>query len=282
MPTPDSKHSVDETFRPSTLRGSHSQRACRSAAGGFTLVELLVVIAIVATLAALLVSAATSWSGEAKQARCLANQRQVVAGLLMQAAEENNMLVTCIGGASIKVSEFWNYKLIVGKGSTSNFQGYVPDPKVFRCPSLTTAWEATTRLPDSPWSSYGINLFRTNPVGSEYYDASNPYYPCDMNVTYTNADGSTSHTNRSLPLARVSKASQFPLLACTYDDRPSPKQSFRWANVNNEGAMMLIHKGRVNVTFLDGHSEGLGTNDITRTGFTRYFIGDSESTLVYR
>jgi prepilin-type N-terminal cleavage/methylation domain-containing protein/prepilin-type processing-associated H-X9-DG protein len=276
-------------FHPSPIRDFHLQpaselaptRVGRSGVAGFTLIELLVVIAIVAILAALLVPTATSWIGAAKQARCMANQRQVAAGLHMQAAEDNNTLVTCIGGVEIKFSEFWNYKLIVGKGPTTNFQGYVPDPKVFRCPSLTTAWEVSNRLPSSPWSSYGLNLYRINPVGSEYYTAGNPYYPWDVNVKYTNADGSTSYTGRSLPLARVSKPSQFPLLACTYDDRPSPKQSFRWADVNTLGAMMLIHNGRVNVTFLDGHSESLGTNDITKTGFTRYFTGDSEKTLIY-
>jgi prepilin-type processing-associated H-X9-DG protein len=46
--------------------------------------------------------------------------------------------------------------------------------------------------------------------------------------------------------------------------------------------MMLIHKGRVNVTFLDGHGESLGTNDISKTGYTHYFIGDTEETLVYK
>jgi prepilin-type N-terminal cleavage/methylation domain-containing protein/prepilin-type processing-associated H-X9-DG protein len=267
--------------RPTTLSGSRLQPVGRSAAGGFTLVELLVVIAIVAILAALLVPAATSWIGAAKQARCMANQRQVAAGLLMQAAEDNNTLVTCIGGGEIKIPEFWNYKLIVGKGTTNNFQGYVPDPRVFRCPSLTTVWEVSNRLPATPWSSYGLNFFRPTPVGSEYYTAGSPYYPWDVDVKYTNADGSTSYTGRNLPLARVSKASQFPLLACTYDDRPSPKQSFRWADLNTLGAMMLIHKGRVNVAFLDGHSESLGTNDIGKTGFFHYFTGDSEKTLVY-
>jgi prepilin-type processing-associated H-X9-DG protein len=212
----------------------------------------------------------------------LSNQRQVVAGLLMQAADENNMLVTCVGGAEIKVSEFWNYKLIVGKGNATNFQGYVPNPKVFRCPSLTTAWEVSSPLPQGIWASYGLNFFRPNPVGSEYYTAGNSYYPWDINVKYTNADGSTSYTGRNLPLARVAKPSQYPLLACTYDDRAPQKQSFRWTDLNNQGAMMLIHKGRVNVTFLDGHGESLGTNDISKTGFTRYFIGDTEKTLVFQ
>lgn len=65
---------------------------------GFTLIELLVVIAIIGILATLLVPTAGKWIVQSQQARCVGNQRQVAAGLLMRAADENNTINTCVGG----------------------------------------------------------------------------------------------------------------------------------------------------------------------------------------
>jgi len=71
---------------PCRCVSAHSMRA-------FTLIELLVVIAIIATLAALLLPAATQVRSSAQMAECLNNQRQVLLVLYLYAEDSNNLLI---------------------------------------------------------------------------------------------------------------------------------------------------------------------------------------------
>lgn len=148
---------------------------------GFTLIELLVVIAIIGILATLLVPTAGKWIVQSQQARCVGNQRQVAAGLLMRAADENNTINTCVGGGPTTSVYFWTYQLQCGSGNTTNLKGYVPNGKVFRCPSLTTDWEKKNPMPPDIWAAYGLSM-RPNDIGSPFYDSSKTQcYPWDDN-----------------------------------------------------------------------------------------------------
>jgi len=55
---------------------------------GFTLIELMVVVAIIAVLAGILFPIIGSGREKARQAKCLSNQKQIVAAILMQAQND--------------------------------------------------------------------------------------------------------------------------------------------------------------------------------------------------
>ena len=61
---------------------------------GFTLIELLVVIAVIAILMAILVPVLSSAKKQATMARCLANHRNLLAGWIMYADDNDGMLIS--------------------------------------------------------------------------------------------------------------------------------------------------------------------------------------------
>jgi prepilin-type N-terminal cleavage/methylation domain-containing protein len=105
----------------------------------FTLVELLVVIAIIGILAALLLPTLNSAAAHARRGNCISNVKQIDAGVLMYAAENQDMLFPAQKKpndvkAVFYFQEWTAYVPLVGhyvgwKGAPS------PRDKIFACPS---------------------------------------------------------------------------------------------------------------------------------------------------
>lgn len=129
---------------------------------GFTLLELLVTIAIVASLAALLVPAASNMKEGANQSKCLGNLRQLASAIQLYAAENDNRfpIYPAAAAPDPPVSGAWWHQR-VDVYVDSKFSDGNPS-KAFICPSDKT--------PYSNLISYGMNR---NLAGKRFAGVSN-------------------------------------------------------------------------------------------------------------
>lgn len=97
----------------------------------FTLVELLVVLAIIGVLASLLLPALRRAKTMAVRVHCLSQQRQLAMATGAYVADHNGYLPNKNGAGA-------RYDLASRTGSVRElyYQGYLRDPRFFRCPAL--------------------------------------------------------------------------------------------------------------------------------------------------
>jgi prepilin-type N-terminal cleavage/methylation domain-containing protein len=142
----------------------------------FTLIELLVVIAIIAVLMAILMPALSAAKKQATMARCLANHRNLLAGWIMY-ADENDGLLMCNGACYEEQNDKtpWVHRPKDSSGSDlpspapvtitneDRYRGiqlgtmwpYVKDVDVYHCPGDNR--RSTRRPPRDCFRSYSIS-----------------------------------------------------------------------------------------------------------------------------
>ncbi len=153
----------------------------------FTLVELLVVIGIIALLISILMPALSKAKEQAARTKCMANHKNIMAGIIAYANDEKDAAPYCnwLGQDSLWGHAGWLYDPSVlgfaapdmntwntpAKAYAGVMTGilcgkYIKNPSIMRCPFDAEPW---TRGPCHPLMSYGFNgalngFGRTGPV----------------------------------------------------------------------------------------------------------------------
>ncbi len=150
-----------------------SSAACPERA--FTLIELLVVIAIVAILAALLLPVISMAKSKAQQTNCLNNQRQLQAGWMMYAQEQNGALPLNAGEIALyspyaSTTNSWVVGDVTVSADFSFIQQgsifpYVNNPAVYHCSSDRSTVNDTSVLRSR---SYSMEYYLNGDMDPQY------------------------------------------------------------------------------------------------------------------
>lgn len=199
---------------------------CRYTCRGFTLIELLVVIAIVAILAAILFPVLLSAREQGRQARCLANLRQLGACFSMYARDwEDTMPATAAYGlpnwSGCEGPELWVYP------ERGQIWRYSRTRNIYLCP--TDKGHPTERVKSS-----------AIPAGLTAKD-----YPLSysMNVYLAKKKVET------LSMRRVSK-----MLLLIQEDRTRFNDDIYVPNPGDRDVPGKIHHDGTNILYIDGHA----------------------------
>ena len=136
---------------------------------GFTLIELLVVIVIIAILAGFLLPALSAAREKSKRMACASNLRQIGAGMLAYANDNDNHLPTAGANNVNGTTAFWDLILV-----TNNYVSV----KIFQCPD-----DITARSASGPARSYAIAVGSGGGLGNYWIQGSRLTCPYLTNST---------------------------------------------------------------------------------------------------
>lgn len=212
---------------------------------GFTLVEILVCVLIVSLLVALLFPAYQAAVKAARRSLCVDNLRQVSAGLLGYAMDNNGTFPNCYAPGPnpsnpSSGAAFWGYQVYSA--------GFVSNPKAFFCPSQinypkvgSNPMAGGLKAGDTTWAfiGYGISYGGIAPSGNE-----------------------TVRRPARLP-AMQDHARILMLAESRWPGQPSDGWYYCTGTVSihskNPGVegIPARHNGYANIAFADGHIEGV-------------------------
>ena len=205
----------------------------RSKRSGFTLIELLVVIAIIAILAAILFPVFARARDKARQTTCLSNSKQLILGVIMYAADYDDIVPSTSGPGNV-----WWFQLV---------EPYIKNTQLLQCPVGQTfyPYPKLTYAPD-----YDMFCW-TNPIGQG--DCTKP-----SETVYL--------WESPCPMYARSGAQFNPRRDPCYNGAPITAAAPVLANAQP-------HNGGCNLGYVDGHSKWLAASQIkeNRSALNNWF-----------
>ncbi|HEX4124320.1 MAG TPA: prepilin-type N-terminal cleavage/methylation domain-containing protein [Tepidisphaeraceae bacterium] len=268
----------------------------RQQRNGFTLVELLVVIGIITVLIAVLLPALDRARQAALTVECASNLRQCVEGLLAYANDNNNEIITRAWNGQ---DQWWG--AFVGGYDSSGNKGaktYLTRA-ITSCPAERFTYEDAPALiqkypptgfgyNNNDQCAYGINDFGS--FSSDYQttmggdglqvriatNAAQTQFICVQNLVRFQSTYATSNYGEPTDTVLLADDAQTQGFNGLYP----PGGEFcantnSWNDVNWDAAIHLLHNGKANAAFYDGHVETLSDYDLRHntSGHIDQFVG---------